>query len=138
MGAINYLAVVLGALAFFLVGALWYGLLFSKPWQREVGMTEADVAAAREKGPGHMVRIMGLTLLAELVVSWMMGHQIARTNPAPHVIMMFAVGFGAFLMTPAIGINYLYQNRSLKLLLIDAGHFIVGMVVMGGVFVALG
>jgi hypothetical protein len=41
-------------------------------------------------------------------------------------------------MAPAIGINYLYQNKSLKLFLIDAGYFVVGMAAMGGVFVALG
>ena len=28
MGEINWLAVLLGALAFFAVGALWYGVLF--------------------------------------------------------------------------------------------------------------
>ncbi len=30
MGEFNWLAVVLGALAFFVVGALWYGVLFGK------------------------------------------------------------------------------------------------------------
>jgi hypothetical protein len=133
MGAINYLAVVLGAVAFFAVGAVWYSALFSKAWQAEVGMGSAEIEAARAKGPGHMVMIMGLSFLLELVVSWMLGHQIARTAPPPHVIMMFAVGFGAFLMTPAIGINYLYQNRSLKLFMIDSGHFIVGSAAMGAV-----
>jgi hypothetical protein len=33
MGQINLLAVVLGALAFFAIGALWYGPLFGKPWK---------------------------------------------------------------------------------------------------------
>jgi Protein of unknown function (DUF1761) len=133
MGSINYLAVVTGALAFFAVGAVWYSALFSKAWQREVGMGSAEIEAARAKGPAHFVTIMGLTLVLELMVSWMLGHQIARTAPAPHVIMMFAFGFGAFLMTPAIGINYLYQNRSLKLFAIDAGHLIVGTAAMGAV-----
>ncbi|HSG57557.1 MAG TPA: DUF1761 domain-containing protein [Paracoccaceae bacterium] len=138
MGPVNWLAVVLGAAAFFAVGAVWYGVLFGKAWQRELGMTEADVAAAKARGGGHMAKIMGLCFVAELVIAWMLAHLIARTSPEPHVVMMFAGGFGAFLMTPAIAINYLYQNRSLKLFAIDAGHFIVGMAAMGGVFVALG
>ena len=41
-------------------------------------------------------------------------------------------------MTPAIGINYLHQRRSLTLFLIDAGHFIFGMAAVGLVFVLLG
>jgi hypothetical protein len=137
MGPVNWLAVVLGAAAFFLVGAGWYGLLFGKAWQRELGMTEADVAASKARGGGHMAKVMGLCFVAELVIAWMLAHLIARTSPEPHVVMMFAGGFGAFLMTPAIAINYLYQNRSLKLFAIDAGHFIVGMLAMGGVFVVL-
>ncbi|KRA82616.1 DUF1761 domain-containing protein [Altererythrobacter sp. Root672] len=137
MGPVNWLAVVLGAVAFFAVGAVWYSFLFSKAWQREVGMGAPEIEAARAKGASHFVKIMGLTLVLELIVSWMLGHLVARTSPSPHVIMMFAFGFGAFLMTPAIGINYLYQNRSLKLFLIDAGHFIVGTAAMGAVHVLL-
>ena len=103
MGNVNMLAVVLGALAFFGVGAVWYGVLFGKVWQREVGITDAPSG-------GRMAMIMGLTLLAELVIAWMLGHNIARTNPAPHIIMMMAVGFALSIMAPAIGINYLHQR----------------------------
>ncbi|MCL6250904.1 DUF1761 domain-containing protein [Altererythrobacter sp. KTW20L] len=132
MGPVNWLAVVLGALAFFVVGAVWYGALFGKAWQREVGLSDAQLRAS------NMQLIFAACFVLELVVAWMLAHLIARTSPAPHVVMMFAFGFGAFLMTPAVGINYLYQRKSLKLFAIDAGHFIVGMVAMGGVFVALG
>jgi hypothetical protein len=68
----------------------------------------------------------------------MLGHLIARTSPRPFVVMMMAIGFGATIMTPALGINYLFQQRPGKLFAIDAGHFIVGMAAMGFVFVALG
>ncbi|QKG72039.1 DUF1761 domain-containing protein [Erythrobacter mangrovi] len=129
MGNVNLLAVFLAATAFFAVGALWYGVLFGKPWQRETGITEPPQGA-------QVAKIMGLTFAFELLVCLMLGHNIARTNPAPHVIMMMAVGFGLTIMTPAIGINYLHQRKSLTLFLIDAGHFVVGMAVVGGVFVA--
>ena len=137
MGPVNWLAAVLGAAAFFLVGGVWYGLLFGKAWRRELGISAADVAAAKARGDGQLAKIMGLSFAAELVIAWMLAHLIARTSPEPHVIMMFAGGFGAFLMTPAIAINYLYQNRSLKLCAIDAGHFVFGMLAMGGLFVVL-
>lgn len=132
MGPVNWLAVLLGAMAFFAVGALWYGVLFGKAWQREVGLSDEQLRGS------NMPLLFGACFLLELVVAWMLGHLIAHTSPAPHVVMMFAFGFGAFLMTPAVGINYLYQRKSLKLFAIDAGHFVVGMVAMGGVFVALG
>lgn len=132
MGEINYLAVGLGAVAFFAVGALWYGVLFGKPWQKELWPEGTPQA---KNGPALS---FGLCFLAELVVSWMFGHMLARTQPSTTVIWMMAFGFGATIMAPTIAINYLFQQRSLKLFAIDAGHIIVGALAMGGVFVALG
>ena len=84
-----------------------------------------------------MPLIFGLCLLAEFVVVLTLGHMFAFLQPNMHQKMMLATGFGLAIMTPAIGINYLYQRKSLKLFLIDAGHFIVGMAVVGVVFVLL-
>lgn len=132
MGPVNWLAVLLGAVAFFAVGMVWYGALFGKVWQRESGMNDP-----RRQG-GNPAVTFGLCFLLELVVSAMFGHNLARTAPPPHVVMMMAFGFGATLMVPAIGINYLFQRQSFTLFLIDAGHLVLGTLAMGGVFLALG
>lgn len=128
MGPLDWLAVGLGTLAFFLVGAVWYGLLFGRIWARETGVTEPP------SGPA-MARIMGLTLLCEFIVVAMLAHLIARTQPPPHVRLMMAEGFAGAIMIPAVGINYLHQRKSLTLFLIDAGHYLVGMAVVGAIFV---
>jgi len=52
-------------------------------------------------------------------------------------MMMIAVGYGAMLMVPALGIHYLFQMRPGRLFAIDAGYFVIGMALMGAVFVAL-
>jgi len=132
MGQINYLAVLLAAMAFFTVGAVWYTVLFGKAWQRALRLSDAQL-----RGGASMALIYGLAFLCELVVAWILGHMFARTAPSPRAMMMIAIGFGLGVMTPAIGISYLFQRRPLKLFLIDAGHFIVGSAAMGGVFVAL-
>lgn len=132
MGPVNWLAVVLGAVAFFAVGSLWYGVLFGKVWQREAGMDDAKVQG------GNMAVTFGLCFLLQLIVSATFGHNLARIAPPPHVVMMMAFGFGATLMVPAIGINYLFQRQSLKLFLIDAGHLVLGTLAMGSVFVVIG
>lgn len=131
MGDINYLAVVLGAAAFFLVGMIWYGALFGKAWQKELW------PEGTPRGNMSPPVLFGLCFLAELVVAWMFGHMLARVQPPSHVIWMMAFGFGATIMTPAIAINYLFQQRSLKLFLIDAGHVVFGTLAMGAVFVLL-
>jgi len=130
MPPINWLAVVLGTLAFFAVGAIWYSALFGKIWQRELGMSDEQL-----KSGLNMPLIFGTCLLLEIVVVLTLGHLFAFLHPGNHAIMMMATGFGLAIMTPAVGINYLYQRKSLKLFLIDAGHFVVGMTVVGLVFV---
>ena len=128
MSEINWLPVLLGALAFFLVGAIWYGVLFSKAWQKAAGISDEQLQG------GNMALIFGLTFLAEVVIAMTLWHLIVRTGANDRAVMMMAIGFGATIMTPAIGINYLYLRKTLAHFLIDAGHFIVGMAAMGGVF----
>lgn len=128
MDEINWLPVALGALAFFLVGAIWYGVLFGSAWQKAAGMSDEQVQG------GNMALIFGLTFLAEAVIALTLWHLIVRTGASDRAVMMMAVGLGATVMVPAIGINYLYLRKTLTHFLIDAGHFIVGMAAMGGVF----
>ncbi|MXO60893.1 DUF1761 family protein [Altererythrobacter salegens] len=133
MGEINILAVFLGAVAFFVIGALWYGPLFGKAWKDLVGYDGEKMPHPVSNNPVPVV--MGVAFLFELLIAVMLAHLIARTTTSPHVIMMMAVGFGATIMAPALGINYMFQQRPGKLFAIDAGYFIVGMAAMGGVFV---
>ncbi|WP_370178874.1 DUF1761 domain-containing protein [Alteriqipengyuania sp.] len=124
----NLLAIFCAALAFFVVGALWYGVLFSKIWQKAAGLSEEQLKSA------NMALIFGLTFLFEMLIALVLAHQFAMTGASDRAIIMIAIGFGAAVMTPAIGINYLYLRKPLALFLLDAGHFIVGMAAMGGVF----
>lgn len=121
--------VLSGTAAFFIVGALWYGVIFAKPWQRAAGLTNTQLQA------GNMGVIFALTFAFEMLIAMVLWHLLARTDPPSFVVMMMAVGFVAGVMIPAIGINYLYLRKPLALFLIDAGHFLVGMAAMGGVFV---
>ena len=132
MGEINLLAVLLGAVAFFAVGMVWYTVLFGKAWQKASRMSPENTQGA------NMAMIFGLSFLFELLIATMLGHQFAMTDPSDRAKMMIAVGTGAFIMVPAIGINYLYLRKTAAHFFIDAGHFIVGMAAMGAVFVALG
>ena len=128
----NWLAVVVATLAFFAVGAIWYTALFGKIWQREVGLSDEQLSGGR-----NMMLIMGTCFVLEFIVCLTVGHMFDFLAPSDRAKMMIAVGLALGVMAPAIGINYLYQRKSLKLFLVDAGHFIVGMAAVGAVFVLL-
>jgi len=121
--------VLAGTTACFAVGALWYGVIFAKPWQRAAGLSNTQLRA------GNMGLIFGLTFAFEMLIAMVLWHLIARTDPPQFVVMMMAMGFAFGIMIPAIGINYLHQRKPLALFLIDAGHFLVAMAAMGGMFV---
>lgn len=129
MGDFALWPVLAGTAAFFVVGALWYGLIFAKPWQRAAGLTNSQLQI------GNMRLIFALTFAFEMLIAMVLWHLVARTDPPAFVVMMMAVGFAVGVMIPAIGINYLYLRKPLALFLIDAGHFLAGMAMMGGVFV---
>lgn len=121
--------VLAGTAAFFAVGMLWYGVLFAKPWQRAAGLSNTQLRS------GNMALIFALAFAFEMLIAMVLWHLLARTDPPQFVVMMMALGFAVGVMIPAIGINYLFLRKPFALFLIDAGHFLVGMAAMGGVFV---
>ncbi|MGV3555568.1 MAG: DUF1761 domain-containing protein [Croceibacterium sp.] len=129
----NWLAVVVATLAFFAVGAIWYTALFGKIWQREVGLSDEQLAGGR-----NMMLVMGTCFVLEFIVCLTVGHMFDFLEPSDRAKMMITLGLALGVMAPAVGINYLYQRKSLTLFLVDAGHFLAGMAAVGTVFVALG
>lgn len=132
MMEINWLAVILAAIAAFLVGAVWYSpLLFAKAWQREVGLSDAALAQ------GSMAKTMGgafaMTLVSTLVFHMFLG-------PRPPVGFAAGAGFAAGLCWVAFakGVDYLFERRSLRLFLINGGHHTAAYTVMGLVLALLG
>ncbi len=132
---INFLAIAAGAVAFWILGAIWYSpVLFSKAWQKEVGMSDDDL-----KG-GNMVMIFGGSLVLMFLMCFMLyfvliGHQaedLTFTHGAFHGMLL-----GTLVAASATGINYLYQRKSLKLFAIDAIYQILGLALAGGIMTLL-
>ena len=46
---VNYLAVLVSAIAMIVLGFIWYGPLFGKIWTKEMGWTKADMEEAKKK-----------------------------------------------------------------------------------------
>lgn len=128
----NLLEIVLGAAAFFLVGMVWYGVLFGNVWKRAVGRgKDADFSGDRP-----IWLVFGLTFAFALLISVTLAHQFAMSTPSTRAMMMIAIGYGLMLMVPAVGIRYLYLNIPGRVFAIDTGFFVTAMAAMGAVFVA--
>ena len=130
----SILSVLVATVAAFMAGGLWYGPLFGKAWQAEQGFGEAEKARAK----AGMARLFAVTLVCEFVSAFFLGHLLAHVSHSARFTMMISVGMALGFVIPAMVVNYMYAMKSLKLIAIDAGHWIVVFAVMGAVFVLMG
>lgn len=132
MWDINIISVIAAAFAGFVVGGLWYGPLFGKIWQAETGVTEEKAKA------GNLPLVFGSVFLLNLFAAFILGHVLATYgNPAVGTSMMISGGVGLGFVATAIGVNYLFSQKSLRLFIIDASYWTLIYTVMGAIFGAL-
>lgn len=125
MPEVNLLAVLTAAVASFLLGGLWYSpLLFAKAWQREAGVSDAQMKNA------NMGLIFGLSFVLSLVAAFVFALFL---GPRPPLALGLGAGSSAGLcwVASSFGINYLFERRSLKLFLINGGYHTLQFTVIG-------
>jgi len=125
MPEVNYLAVIAAAVATFALGGLWYSpALFGKVWQREAGVTEEKMKSA------NMPLIFGLTFVLALIAAWVFALFL---GPRPPMALGLGAGFSAGLcwVAASLGINYLFERKSLKLWLINGGYHTLQFTIIG-------
>lgn len=119
----NFLAIIVAAIVYFILGALWYSpLLFAKAWIENVGRTKEQLMSGS--------KIVYLyTLIAEFGICFVMAFVIWILG-TPNCITAIKVGafFSIGLTSTIIAINNWYGQRGLKLTLIDSGYHIVGII----------
>lgn len=125
-GSLNLLAVLVAALSGFVIGGLWYGPLFGKPWMAASGMT-------KEKGAqGNPVLIFGLAFVLNLVIAIGLSSLL---NGQGGWLLGLHEGFaaGLFFVATALGVIYLFERRPLKHFLVNAAYQVVAFAVMGAI-----
>ena len=128
-----FLEPVIGGLAAFLLGFAWYTALFGKAWQAETGITD-------EQAQEGMALTHGLSFLMMIIISFGINFVINMHEPADQTFVHGAFhGLLACAMfaLPLVVIHYLYQKKSLKLILIDGGYALAFFALSGGVMAAL-
>jgi hypothetical protein len=122
MDDFSWLAVVVGAVAFFLLGAIWYSFVFRRPWMTDMGI-ETDQPP---QSPGARL------LIGSFVVALVLSVVIEALVKDGDVECGFWTGLGVGAAIAAVmGQNALYDTRPMRLWLINAGYAFVGAVVVG-------
>lgn len=125
---INWLAVPVAVIATFMVGGLWYGLIFAKKWVALSGYTEEQTQAMAKKQP----RNFGLFLVGDLIMAIVMSLLVINLGIAaagPGAVLGVFLWLGV--VVPIGGARNAANDRSLALWLVDTSHDLVCLVVMG-------
>lgn len=125
MPEINIWAVLAAAVASFFLGGLWYSpMLFGRTWQREAGLSDAQIAN------GNMPLIFGGAFVLSLLAAWMFAVFLGP-RPTMEQGLMYGFSAGLFWVTASFGINYLFERKSLKLFAINAGYHTLQFTLIG-------
>ena len=125
---INYLALLVAAVARLLFGWLWYSpLLFGKAW---MSLTNCN--------PDEMKRRMPILAPADLICNFIMAfvlvhavHYAGAANAGQGAAVGFFNWLG-FIGVTMLGLVF-YENRPFKLFLINNGFLLLSLLIMGAV-----
>ena len=136
MGPVNWLAVLLAAVAAGVLAAIWFGPAFGRAKTRKV----APGKIAIRSRPEIVILVTGLLLL---VTATMLGHTFARIGgetlaAKPHLYFMMSGGLAIAFVIPALWISFSHIRVPTKVALIDAGYWLTAYLAMGLVFYLLG
>ncbi len=129
--SINYFAVLVAAVASFLLGFVWYSLLFGKAWQAELGFSDEYIKE------GNMGKIFGSSFVLMIIMALGMAMLVQGHGEAREIGWLqglyHGLYVGLFFVGTSMGINMLYQRQSFKLWTIDAAYQIAFLAMMGAI-----
>lgn len=132
---INYWAVLVAAASSIVLGFLWYGPFFGKPWMKLMGFTKESMDAANKKG---MEKAYALMVIGSLLMAYVMAHAIVFGIAYTGITGASGGMTGAFyywigFAVPLLMDNQLWEGKPWKLFWINASYRLVSFLVMGAI-----
>jgi hypothetical protein len=132
---INYLAVLVAAVASMIIGYLWYGPLFGKAWARGMGWdTNPELMASMKKmaPKAYLQQFIGALIMAYVLahVVWMSLVAFPEYTPLMRGINSGFFSWLGFVLPVKYG-DKLWTGKAFKYVAIDIGYYLVLLVVMG-------
>ena len=124
----NYLAIVVCAVVYWLLGGLWYGVLFSQRWMALEHMTP-------EQAQGSNVAVMYVvTFVLNLLIAFVLA-QLCLWRNANTAGRGAAIGVLLWIgiLGPITLTTYMYELRPMELFAINEFYPLVGLCLMGAI-----
>ena len=125
---VNYLAVIVAALANYVIATIWYGFVFGALWKKLTGIQEM------KPSPGKMLVVfIGSFLMSYVLLhSIVFGESYLKTSGVTGGLQG---GFFSWLgfIAPVTLTSVIYEKRSWKLWLLDNAFWLLSLLVMGAI-----
>ena len=127
---INIWAVIVAAVVSMVVGAIWYSKnLFGKEWSKLVGRKLEEMSGG---GVGYAVAAVGALLQAYILAHFV--QYAGATTFWDGIVTGFWLWLG--FIAVAIAVNLVFEGRSWALWKINAGYFLIVLLINGGLLAA--
>jgi len=124
MPKLNPVGILVASIAFYFIGFLWYGLIFSDAWMGAHGLVAED---AKGESPIWMAAGFVITMVQVVGLATVLKWKGAE-EPASAAVA--AAMLWAFFALPFSLYNYIYlPSHGSTLLMVDGSHLLVGWVV---------
>ncbi len=122
---LNWLHILVATVAYFALGALWYGPLFSKAWIKghKVNVNDPEM----KKGVAAIM-IGSFIFFFIITTALAVIYRLTPISETMHAIK-FGLFFGVGFAVPIISINSLYLKKPFSIHLIDGLYHVVGMTI---------
>lgn len=124
----NYAAVSVSALAYWILGAIWYAVLFNKPWMALENISMDQAKTMNPVLPYFITFVLNLLIafvLAQICI-WRTANTAARGAALGILLWIGFVG-------PVTYTTYMYEMRPLQLFAINEFYPLVGFCLMGAI-----
>jgi hypothetical protein len=123
--SVNWFAVVVAGIVYFVLGAVWYSpLLFAKPWMKYSGIDPKKPGTSPV--PGMVTSFVTGLVMAFVLAVLLRSVRADAVGVGITWALLAAIGLvGAVMVT-----NYTFEGKNAKLLLINAGYPAVGYCLM--------
>jgi hypothetical protein len=132
---INYWALLVAAVIQIVLGFLWYGPLFGKPWMKMMGFTRESMEKAKAKGMTTSYIVM---LVSTFIMTYVLAHAIVFGSEYTNMYGATAGMTAAFwywlgFVAPVTLGSVLWEGKSWKLWMLNAGYYLVALLISGGI-----
>lgn len=129
LGELNWLAVIVAAVIYFALGALWYSnVLFARPWQRSIGWDATQQPP--QQNPLTYV-VPGLAYLVMAVATGMIAKATESDTLADGIVLGLITGVGYALALSLVGAFFTPNSpQPMVLFAITGAYNLIGFLIM--------